>query len=100
MEAQPLLAARLISPGSWRAAGSEGTRSGLPLGARQRRTLTLSLPLGETKSRLKLLGAGRCGRGCSSSCRTIWLSLRRKSGLTWRLPGHVMAAAATSRRQG
>lgn len=34
MEAQPLLEARLISPGSWRAAGSEGTRSGLPLAAR------------------------------------------------------------------
>lgn len=26
--------ARLISPGSWSAAGSEGTRSGLPLAAR------------------------------------------------------------------
>lgn len=34
MEAQPLLEVRLISPGSWRAAGSEGTRSGLPLAAR------------------------------------------------------------------
>lgn len=37
MEAQPLLEARLTSPGSWRAAGSEGTRSGLPLAARRRR---------------------------------------------------------------
>jgi hypothetical protein len=30
METQPLLEARLIPPGSWRAAGSEGTRSRSP----------------------------------------------------------------------
>lgn len=69
--------------------------------ARPRRILFVqSLPLGDARSRLKLLLAGRCGRSCSSSCRTIWLSLRRKSGLTWRLPEHVTAAAATSSGEG
>lgn len=102
MEAQPLLEARLISPGSWSAAGSEGIRSGLPLAARlparrsrsrrppARDLFAQSFPLGDARSRLKPFGEGRSSRGWSSSCRTIWLSLRRKSGSldgcqdTWR----------------
>lgn len=69
--------------------------------ARPLRTLlSQSLPLGDARSRLKPLGAGHCGRGGSSCCRTIWLSPRRKSGLAWRLSGHVTAAATASRRPG
>lgn len=77
MEAQPLLEARLISPGSWSAAGSEGIRSGLPLAARlparrsrsrSRRPLARDLfaqsfPLGNARSRLKPFGEGRSSRG-------------------------------------
>lgn len=82
--------------------GARALVAGSPsLPARPRRILfAQSLPLGDARSRLKLLGAGRCGRSCGSSCRTIWLSLRRKSGFTWRLPEHVTAAAATSSSEG
>ena len=107
MEAQPLLEARLTPPGSWRAAGSAGTRSGLPLAARPppppsgAGLRSLSRSLRATPGAASSLSVrGAAAAAANSSCRTIWLSLRRKSGLTWRLPGHVTARAAASRRAG
>lgn len=76
--------------------GERGPSARLPSppAAAARRTLfPQPLPQGDAGSRLGALGAGRSGRGGSSSCRTIWLSPRRKSGRTWRLPAHVTAAA-------
>lgn len=75
--------------------GERGPSARLPSPpAAARRTLfPQPLPQGDAGSRLRALGAGRSGRGGSSSCRTIWLSPCRKSSLTWRLPAHVTAAA-------
>lgn len=83
--------------------GERGPSARLPSppAAAARRTLfPQPLPQGDAGSRLGALGAGRSGRGGSSSCRTIWLSPRRKSGRTWRLPAHVTAAATAPRLGG
>lgn len=95
----------LFRPGHGERRGARALVAGShsPLVCRRRPRGTLfaqSLPLGDARSRPEPLREGRSGRGRSSSCRTIWLSLRRKSGLTWRLPGHVTAAATASRRAG
>lgn len=108
MEAQPLVEARLISPDSWRAAGSAGTRSGLPLAARPpppppsgAGLCSLSRSLRATPGAASSFSErGAAAAAGNSSCRTIWLSLRRKSGFTWRLPGHVTARVPDPRRVG
>ena len=67
MEAQPLLEARLISPGSWRAAGSRDTRSGLPLAvARPRWTLLLSRCLRATPGAASNLSVRGCGAAAAA----------------------------------
>lgn len=79
MEALPLLEARLISPGSWKAAGSEGTHSGLPLAARPpppppscAGLRSLSRSLRATPGAASSLSVrGAAAAAASSSCRTI-----------------------------